>query len=101
MERKLIVSTVAAIAVGMGCAVATVPAHADNIFSLMNPFRWFDDDNDGYYHRHHRYGPDYWGWGGPYGWGGPWGGWGYPPLNAYAFAPRDEAENAPAPDLPE
>ncbi len=101
MNRKLIVSAVVAIAVGVGCAVVTEPVHARNMFNIMNPFKWFDDDDDYYYRRHHRYGPGYWGWGGPYGWGGPWSGWGYPPYAAYAMAPKGEAEKAPAPDLPE
>ena len=105
MARKLILSAVAAILVGVGYATTTVPVEARNIFNAMNPFKWFDDDDDYYYRRHRWYGPGYgggpYGWGSPYGWGGPWGGWGYPPYYAYGMGPKQEAKAPPPPPLPE
>ena len=76
INQTMLAATLAAI-LGIGGVATTGTAHADGIFSFMNPFEWFDDDDDWRYRR----GP--WGWGGPYGgpyaWGGPYGyGYGYP-----------------------
>jgi len=84
--RKTIILSAAALAMGMNAA------QAFNFGNMMNPGKWFnDDDHDRYYYgRYGGYGPYGWGggpygwggggpygWGGgPYGWGGPWGGYG-------------------------
>jgi hypothetical protein len=72
MKRAMGAVAIAAAVVAGGVTGPGV-AHADGIFSAMNPMNWFfgDDHDDYWYYRRHRYG---WGgpWGGPYGWGGPW-----------------------------
>ncbi len=64
----------AALAALVVADTAVVPNDAEAFFGgIMNPGRWFDDDDDYYYDRY-RYGGY-----GPYGWGGPYGGYGYGP----------------------
>jgi hypothetical protein len=68
-------------------------AQAFNFGNVMNPSRWFDDDD--YYDRgHYRGGYGPWGYGGPYGpygWGGGYpgyGGWGgYPGYGGWGGYP--------------
>lgn len=76
MNRKLLVSPLAAITLGLGALVTTGPVHAINFGDMMNPGRWFGGDRDRYDDRYYGGGP--YGYGGPYGWGGPYGGWGGP-----------------------
>jgi hypothetical protein len=118
--RKTALS-ILSLAVLLGANVAVVDvAQAFNMGNMMNPSRWFDDDDyydRGYYGRGYGpyggygYGP--WGYGGgPYGYGGPWGG--YPGYGGYGYgqqpstivvnpspdSSRQQAP-APAPRLPE
>lgn len=64
MKRKTIILSAAALAMGMNAA------QAFNFGNMMNPGKWFDNDDHDYY-RYGRYGGY-----GPYGWGGPYGGYG-------------------------
>lgn len=66
-------TTIAATALGLAALTAVNAAQAFNMGNMMNPSRWFND-NDRYDRYHDRYGP--YGWGGPYGWSGPYGGYG-------------------------
>jgi len=81
-------------------------AVADEIWDLMNPAWWMGlDDDDGWHHRHHRWGR--YAWDGPWGpnWGGgPWGvyGWGYPlGLGPPLVASQQADDTPPEPRLPE
>ncbi len=81
MTKRAIVAATVAATVGLSGVAVTSAAHADGIFSDMNPFNWFfGRDRDYYYDRDYWHGPHR--WGGPYGWaGGPYawsGAWGYP-----------------------
>ena len=80
MTKQAIVAAAMAAAMGLSAVAVTDVAHADGIFSGMNPFNWvFGRDHDDYYYRDHWYGP--YGRGGPYAWGGPYAlntPWGYP-----------------------
>jgi hypothetical protein len=106
--------SVAAFCLG-GAAIFNV-AQAFDFGNMMNPSRWFDN-NDRYDRGYYRggYGPYGWG-GGPYGWGGGpygWGGYGYPGYGGYGgygggpstivVNPSDKSSDkpAPAPRLPE
>jgi hypothetical protein len=82
MANEKILAAAIAAAIGIGGAVTTGIAQADGMFSFMNPFEWFDDDDDWDRWRY-RYGPYGWGgpWGGPYAWGGPYN-YGYPGQHA-------------------
>jgi hypothetical protein len=68
-------TTIAATVIGLAALTAGSAAQAFNMGNIMNPSRWFND-NDRYdrYDRHWGGGP--YGYGGPYGWGGPYGGYG-------------------------
>lgn len=117
MSRKSIVLVAAVAALTLGDLPMTNLAQAGGIFDMMNPSRWFGDNDRDYYRRGWGYGPGYYGggWGGPYGypggWGGPWGGypggwgWGYPGHHAYPYvvAPSSGTtqQQQPAPRLPE
>ena len=81
MFKQKILAVTAATALGLGSLLTVSVAHADNIFDLMNPFEWFDDDYDDYY----RHGP--WGYG-PY--GGPWGHPGYQGQRIVIVMPEQE-----------
>jgi hypothetical protein len=82
VNRKI---TISVAALGLAGMAAVNVAQAFNFGNMMNPSRWFNDnDRDRYYDRGYYggYGGPY-GWGGPYGygggpygWGGPYGGWG-------------------------
>lgn len=117
MSRKSIVLIAAVAALTLGDLPTTNLARA-GVFDMMNPSRWFGDNDRDYYYRR-GYGPGYYGgWGGPWGgypggWGGPWGGypggwgWGYPGYHAYPYVVAPSAgasqqqQPAPAPKLPE
>jgi hypothetical protein len=108
--RKTVILSAAALAMGMNAA------QAFDFGNMMNPGKWFDNDND---HRYGRYGYGPYGWGGgpygygggPYGWGGPYGGYGgYGPYGwggAYGGRPSTIVVNPssndtkPAPKTPE
>jgi len=97
----------AAGAVGLLALLAANTAQAFNFGNMMNPSRWFND-NDRYYDRYGYGGP----YGGPYG-GGPWGygpyggGWGGYPGYGYGGYPgaivvTPQSNNqAPAPRVPQ
>ena len=103
MFRKAIVAAVIAAAMGLGGVAVPHVALAGNVFNMMNPFKWFDNDHDRDYWRgpYSRYG-----WGGPYEWGGPYGGWGpwghpgYARNNTVIVIPEDNSQQA-ALNLPE
>ena len=94
VTRKIIITLAAAATLGVAVPAAVNVAQAFDMGNMMNPSRWFgDDDNDRYYggrYGGYGYGPYGWGggpygwgggpygWGGagPYGWGGPYGGYG-------------------------
>jgi|OpeIllAssembly_1097287.scaffolds.fasta_scaffold384218_2 hypothetical protein len=105
-------TTIAAMAIGLAALTAGSAAQAFNMGNMMNPSRWFNDNDR--YDRYDRswggpygggYGP--YGWGGPYGgYGGPYGGWGgpygyggYP--GAIVVQPQGGAATPPPPKLPE
>ena len=107
------VATMAALVVGALAPIAPVSA---GMFDMMNPGRWFDDDDDRYY-RYGRYGHGPYGYRGPYGYGpygygapygyGPYGGYGgpygYPGYgagNTIVVTPQSSGEKA-APRVPE
>ena len=71
MTRNAMLAATLAALVGVGGFAAPVTAQADGIFNMMNPFKWFNDDDD--WDDYRRYGPGPYGWGGPYGWNGPYG----------------------------
>ena len=122
MIRKTALS-ILSLTVLLGAEVTVLnDAQAFNFGNVMNPSRWFDDDDyydRGYYGRGYGYGPYGYGgpWGGygygPYGYGGPWGGgWGGYPGYGYGQQPSTIVVNpspdssrqqapAPAPRLPE
>ncbi|MEZ5542207.1 MAG: hypothetical protein R3F42_09190 [Pseudomonadota bacterium] len=105
MKRKTIMlSAAAALALGMNAA------HAFNFGNMMNPGKWFDDDDhDRYYGRYGGYGYGPYGWGGPYGygggpygWGGPYGGWGpYGGHPSTIVVNPSSGDSKPAPKAPE
>jgi hypothetical protein len=104
-------TTIAAMAIGLAALTAGSAAQAFNMGNMMNPSRWFNDNDR--YDRYDRnwggpygggYGP--YGWGGPYGYGGPYGGWGgpygyggYP--GAIVVQPQGGTATPPPPKLPE
>jgi hypothetical protein len=104
-------SIIAAAAIGTAAMAITTTAQAFNFGNMMNPSRWFNDDDD-YYRRGYGYGPyggygygPYGGYGyGPYGggWGGPWGGpyGGYGRPSTIVVNPSDSSRQ-PAPRTPE
>ena len=117
MKRKTLVS-IAALATLIIVDAAVVNVAQAFFGNMMNPGRWFDDDDDYYdrgYHRYGGYGPYGYG-GGPYGYGGgPWGygggpygyggyggypgyGGGYP--STIVVNPSGNANRAPAPPPP-
>lgn len=119
MKRKTLVSMVGLATLFVVDAAVLNVAQAWNMGNMMNPSRWFDDDDD--YYRGYRYGGygpygyggGPWGYGGPYGYGGGpygygWGGYpgyggGYPStivVNPSGNTNRAPAP-APAPRLPE
>ena len=69
MKRKTLVSAAGLAALFVVDAAVLNVAQAWNFGNMMNPSRWFDDDD--YYDR------GYYRYGGPYGYGG--GPWGYGP----------------------
>lgn len=100
-SKNLIVYSVMA-ALGAGGLALSQSALAGGPFNMMNPSKWFGNndryDDDYYYRDRHYggygYGPG-WGGYGPYGYGPGWGGYGYgyPP---YGYAPQQPA--APTPE---
>jgi hypothetical protein len=93
MRKRRFASAATAVFIGFGGSMAGASlAWADGMFSMMNPFEWFDDDDDDYW-RYRRWAGPYGYGGGPYGWGGPspygygWGGgpYGYG-WNPYSWA---------------
>jgi hypothetical protein len=110
MRKTIILSAAAALAMGMNAA------QAFNFGNMMNPGKWFgDDDHHDRYYRYGGYGPYGWG-GGPYGWGGGpygWGGgpygWGGGPYGwgGYGGQPStivvtpSQGESKPPPKAPE
>ena len=79
VTKKIIISFAAAATLGIAVPAATNVAQAFDMGNMMNPGRWFDDDDDRYYggrYGRYGYGGPYGYGGGPYGWGGPYGGWG-------------------------
>jgi len=120
VKRKIIISVAA---LGLAGMAAANVAQAFNFGNMMNPSRWFNDnDRDRYYDRgYYGYGGGPYGWGGgpygygggPYGWGGPYGGWGgYGPYgygggygggypSTIVVSPSSEGSKAPAPKMPE
>ncbi|CAK0768975.1 conserved exported hypothetical protein [Gammaproteobacteria bacterium] len=100
-------SNQSAMAVGIllafaGASMFTQTAQAD-FFNMMNPSKWFNNNDrryDDYYDRDRysyrdRYGP----WGGYYGPGyGPgWGGYGYPGYPGYSVVQPATKESPPPP----
>lgn len=108
MFTRALVAAATASAMGLGSVVVVEHAHADGMFSMMNPFEWFfDDDDDDWWYR--RYGP--WGGYGPYGYGpygygwggGPWG-YGHPGYGqsrTVIVLPEQKSASAPEPVYPE
>jgi hypothetical protein len=107
VSRKILI-----VALGMAGLTLAGAAQAFNFGNMMNPSRWFgNDDYDRGYYRHGPYGGyGPWGYGGPYGpygWGGPWGG--YPGGYGYGggspstivVAPQSGESKAPPPRTPE
>jgi len=108
-----------AVILGLAGMAAGNVAQAFNFGNMMNPSRWFgDNDRDRYYDRgYYGYGPYGGGWGGPYGWGGgpygwgggPWGGYGpygyggygggYP--STIVVSPSSEGSKSAPPPRPE
>lgn len=103
--------TIAAAAIGLAALTVGSAAQAFNMGNMMNPSRWFNDNDR--YDRYDRYlggpyggyGPYGGGWGGPYGygggpygWGSPYGYGGYP--GAIVVQPQSAPPAAP-PRLPE
>jgi len=106
VKRKMIILS-AALVTGMNAA------QAFNFGNIMNPGKWFDDnDHDRYYYgrRYGGYGPYGWGggpyggygpygWGGgPYGWGGGpygWGGYGGQPSTIVVTPSSDSKAHTP------
>ena len=122
MIRKTAFSILSVVLLLGADAAVLNDAQAFNFGNVMNPSRWFDDDDRydrGYYRG---YGP-YGGYGGPYGYGpyggygGPYGGWGgYPGYGGWGGypgygqgpsaivvnpTPDSSRQQAPAPRLPE
>ena len=104
MIRKSIISAAA-----LGVAALAMTNVSQAFFgNMMNPSRWFNDDDD-YYRRggYGRYGP-YGGYGGPYGgygWGGPYGpyggyGYGYGQPSTIVVNPSEGSKQAP-PRMPD
>ena len=49
MTRKIIISLAAVATLGIAVPAVTNVAEAFNMGNMMNPSRWFDNDNDRYY----------------------------------------------------
>lgn len=115
VTKKIIISFAAAATLGMAVPAATNVAQAFDMGNMMNPGRWFDDDDDRYYggryggygYGPYGYGGGPYGWGGgPYGWGGGPYGWGGGPYGGYGrpstiVVNPSSSESKPAPKLPE
>jgi len=110
MNRKKIITIISSTALATAMLTATNVAQAWNMGNMMNPGKWFDDDDDDYYrHRYYRYGGYGYGpygyGGGPYGWGGGpygWGGYpGYGTPSTIVVNPSDSNKVPPPPRLPE
>ena len=92
MFKNKVLAATAATAIGLGSFVTVNVAQADNIFDLMNPFEWFDDDYDDWY----RYGPPGYG---PY--AHPWGHPGYQRQRIVILMPEQQGAAAAQQKLPE
>jgi len=112
MNRNKIFAILSTAAMATAMLTTTNVAQAWNMGNMMNPGKWFDnDDDDDYYrHRYYRYGGYGWGggpygWGGgPYGWGGgPYGWGGYPGYGTPSTIVVNPSSNSksPPPRLPE
>jgi len=115
--RKTVLS-ILSVAVLLGANAALLnDARAFDMGNMMNPSRWFDNDDRydrGYYRGYGPYGYGPYGYGGPY---GPYGGWGgYPGYGGWGGypgygqgpstivvnpTPDTSRQEAPAPRLPE
>jgi len=116
-NRKIMITAVSVVTLGMAVLGTVNVAQAFDMGNMMNPGRWFDNDDDDRY-RYGRYGgygpygygggPYGWG-GGPYGWGGGPYGWGGGPYGYGGGYGRpstivvnpNSGEKAPPPRLPE
>ena len=119
-KRKITITALSVVTLGIAVLGTMNVAQAFDMGNMMNPSRWFDDDDD-YYRRggyggygpygYGGYGPYGWGggpygggygpygWGGgPYGWGGGYGGYGRP--STIVVNPGSSEKKAP-PKLPE
>jgi hypothetical protein len=120
-NRKIMITAVSVVTLGMAVLGTMNVAQAFDMGNMMNPGRWFDDDDDRYrggYGRYGGYGPygyggGPYGWGGgPYGWGGGPYGWGGGPYGYGGYGGGygrpstivvnpNSGEKAPPPKLPE
>ena len=102
MIRKSIIT---AAALGVAALAMTNVSHAF-FGNMMNPSRWFNDNDDDYYYRRGGYGPygygpyGGYGWGGPWGGGGPYGGYGYGQPSTIVVNPSEGSKQS-APRMPE
>ena len=102
MNRKKIISIATGTALGVAILTMANVAQAFNMGNMMNPGRWFDDDDDDYYRYDRYYGGRYGPYGGygPYGWGGGYPGYGQP--STIVVNPSSGTKQAPPPPrLPE
>jgi len=105
MNRKKMLIAVSSTAVATVLLAATSVAQAWNMGNMMNPNKWFDDDDDDHY-RHGRYYGRGYGYGpwGPYGGYGPYGPYGYPGYSqpsTIVVNPGSGSKEPPPPRLPE
>ena len=99
MWKKMIVAV--GLTVLLFGAMQSRVAMADNIWDMMNPANWFDDDDDDYWDDwYYDYGPGPYAYG-PYGYG-PYGyGWGAPPPYFAVGQEQSEEDQPPPPHIPE
>lgn len=95
MIKRTILAAATAAAIGLGSFATVNVAHADGILNMMNPFEWFDDDDDDW-HRYSR-----WGYG-PYAYQpGPWGHPGYRGQQTIIVMPEQQDTAESQPNLPQ